>query len=111
MREVWKPWLKEFADWAYTDLYCMDEDGSGPTPLKGDQFFLLETSEGDHLDQLMMWSAREESFWTWNTRGWWEESSFVPIQVLKIEQHALRFQSQLDDEYLEDMEDLYSSGL
>jgi hypothetical protein len=87
MREVFKPWLKEFSNQAYDVLYCMGEDGDAPSPWKGDRFFILETMAGDAEDKIIMWSAQLEGYCHWNENGWsWDEMNpeEVPESILQL---------------------------
>lgn len=111
MREIFKAQLAEFHKEAYSDLFCTGEDGSGPSPMKGDRFFVMEESVGDEFNALFMWSSREEEYNEWNSNGWWQRMSDedVPDEAIKLADE--RTKDAADNQWLEEMEELYSNGL
>ena len=81
MREIFKAQVKEFFDAAYAEIYCMGEDGSGPSPMQGDRFFI--TDDDINHASLIMYSFREEEFNLWD-KDWWVRLDTVPPTIKQM---------------------------
>lgn len=84
MREIFRPQVEEFHYQAALDLFYTGEDGSGPSPIKGDRWWVLETSAQDPQNLLVMWSARMEEYFAWNEGGWWEKCDPIISETITL---------------------------